>query len=133
MGLILETTFLIDLEREVGRGGGGPAQALLKRRSDEKLYITFTVAGELAAGWRPSDRGSWERLIEPFHVLPGTPDVCWEYGMAFRYLKKNGLLIGGNDLWIGATGVAFEMPVVTRNAVHFRRIPGLEVFSYAER
>jgi alpha-L-fucosidase 2 len=53
------------------------------------------------------------------------------YGRAYRYLEANGLLIGGNDLWIAATALAHELPVVTRNAAHFGRVPGLEVLSYA--
>ena len=40
------------------------------------------------------------------------------------------MLIGANDLWIGAAGLAYGIPVVTRNLDHFRRIPRLEVISY---
>jgi tRNA(fMet)-specific endonuclease VapC len=130
--LILETTFLIDLEREIGRGVSGPAQRLLEDHPQAKLYITFTVAGELAAGRPLGERGRWEDFIRPFEMLSCTPDVCWEYGKAFRYLKENGLLIGANDIWIAATGVALQMPVVTRNTGHFRRVPNLEVVGYAE-
>ena len=128
--LILETTFLIDLEREIGRGAAGPAQALLECEAQAELYITFTVAGELAAGWPLGERERWEEFVGPFEVLWCTPDVCWEYGRAFRYLKENGLLIGANDLWIAATGLAFQMPVVTRDTDHFRRVPHLEVVAY---
>ena len=125
--LILETTFLIDLEREISRGAGGPAQELLECQLDAGLNITFTIAGELAAGLTPGERERWEAFIRPFSTLSCTPDVCWEYGRAFRYLKDNGLLIGANDLWIAATGLAFQMPVVTRDTDHFRRVPHLEV------
>jgi tRNA(fMet)-specific endonuclease VapC len=63
-------------------------------------------------------------------VLPPTPEVSWQFGRAFRHLRDNGNLIGANDLWIAATGLAYEMPVVTRNVEHFKRVPGLEVESY---
>lgn len=78
-------------------------------------------------------RPRWEAFIAPFETLPGTPDVCWEYGQTFRYLKANGLLIGANDLWIAATAVAFQKPLVTRNVQEFRRVPRLEVMGYRER
>jgi predicted nucleic acid-binding protein len=129
-GLILETTFLVDLERELARGKPGPAQAFLQARAAESLYLTFTVAGELAAGLPLDARVRWGQFIAPFEVLPYTADVCWEYGQAFRYLKTNGLLIGANDLWIAATAVAFRKTLVTRNVSEFRRVPGVEVVGY---
>jgi len=129
-GVILETTFLVDLERELARGEVGPAQVFLESRAAEPLFITFTIAGELAAGVPPNDRRRWERLIEPFETLACTPDVCWEYGQAFQYLKANGRLIGANDLWIAATAVASGKPLVTRNVEEFRRVPRLQVSSY---
>jgi tRNA(fMet)-specific endonuclease VapC len=129
-GLILETTFLIDLERELHRKEKGAAVGWLERHADEELYLTFTVAGELACGAGLSARDRWEALLAPFRVLLSTPDVCWEYGKAFRYLKDNDRLIGTNDLWIAATALANDMAVVTRNAEHFRRVPGLTVVEY---
>ncbi len=128
-GLILGTTFLVDLEREIVRRTPGPAQAFLGVR-DQPLYLTFTVVGEVAAGTQPGARHRWEQLIAPFEVLPCTQDVCWEYGQAFQFLKRNGLLIGANDLWIAATALAFGKPVVTRNLREFQRIPGLTVLDY---
>jgi predicted nucleic acid-binding protein len=127
--LILETTFLIDLERE-HRGRAGRAIGFLESQEDARLYLTFTIVGELAAGVSMSERSIWERFLGPFYVLPSSAEVCWEYGRAFRHLQKNGQLIGGNDLWIAATAIAYGMPVVTANVDHFSRVPGLEVRSY---
>lgn len=128
--LILETTFLVDLDREISRRSDGPAQEFLKSHANERLYITFTIAGELAAGPRVEDRSDWEALVSPFRILEMNPDACWEYGKAYRYLRENGLLIGANDLWIAATALAHGRPVVTRNKRHYRRVPGLRVLSY---
>ena len=97
---------------------------------DARLYLTQTVAGELAAGVSLSEREAWESFLAPFQVLPCTFDVCWEFGRAFRHLQRNGRLIGTNDLWIAATAVAHSMPVVTANADHFQRIPELEVVAH---
>lgn len=129
-GLILETTFLVDLERELLNRKPGPAQAFLEEHGSQPLYITTSIAGELAAGAQADARRRWETLIAPFETLPCTADVYWEYGQAFRFLHRNGLLIGANDLWIAATGLAFGKPVVTRNVMEFQRVPGLEVLAY---
>jgi predicted nucleic acid-binding protein len=128
--LIAETSLLIDLEREHNRGRPGPAVAFLESNADARLYLPFIVAGELAAGTSLADRARWEAFLAPFFVLASTADVSWEYGRAYRYLEENGRLIGGNDLWIAATALAYRMPVVTRNAEHYRRVPGLVVETY---
>lgn len=128
--LILETSFLIDLEREHNRGTPGRAVAFLEANGDARLYLSFIVAGELAAGTSLADRHRWETFLAPFYVLASNADMSWEYGRAYRYLQANGRLIGGNDLWIAATGLAYRMPILTRDVEHYRRVPGLEVESY---
>jgi tRNA(fMet)-specific endonuclease VapC len=130
--LILETTFLVDLEREVGRGRRGPAQRFLEARPETRLCVTLTTAGEMASGMGPNDRARWDDLLRGFRVLPSGPDVCWRYGRLFRYLKENGRLIGTNDLWIAATALVHGLPLVTRNEAHFRRVPDLRVVAYGE-
>ena len=129
-GLILETTFLVDLEREALRGEEGRAWAFLDREPETRLCISLVTAGELACGPRVAGRASWERVFQRFDVLAPDGNVAWRYGRTFQYLRGQGLLIGTNDLWIAATALAHEMPVVTRNVVDFQRVPGLEVRSY---
>lgn len=129
-GLILETTFLVDLEREVARGTDGPACQFLDGIPEARLCITLTTAGELACGPRASRRSAWDRLFQRFEVLVPDQEVAWAYGRTFRYLRDQGLLIGTNDLWIAATALVHEMPLVTRNETEFGRVPGLEVVGY---
>jgi tRNA(fMet)-specific endonuclease VapC len=57
--------------------------------------------------------------------------VAWRYGEGFRYLSRNGIRIGSNDLWIAAAAIAYGMVLVTANERHFRRVPGLQVVSCA--
>ena len=128
--LILETTFLVDLDREEQRGKPGGAIAFLEDHPDDRFYISFVVAGEIAAGRSMRDKTRRAAFLAPFFVLPATPEVCWQYGRAFRHLRDNGKSIGSNDLWIAATALANDMPVVTRNVADFRRVPSLEVLKY---
>ncbi len=128
--LILETSFLVDLERELILGNPGPTQRFLESHPSHKLHITFTIAGELAAGPRMNERSTWDKLISPFEVLGCTPDVTWRYGRLYRYLRANGLHIDANDLWIASTALAFDLPLVTRNEKHFARVPELDVICY---
>ena len=129
--LILETSFLVDLERELIAEEPGPAHRFLEAHRTHHLHITFTIAGELAAGPHLNEREAWDQLVSPFEVLDCTPEVCWRYGRLYRYLKANGLLIDANDLWIAATALAHGVPLVTRDERHFSRVPELGVIGYA--
>jgi tRNA(fMet)-specific endonuclease VapC len=138
--VVLETSFLVDLERERAaprrtRESAAhthqPANAFLARWPDTQLYITITTAGELASGVRDDDREKWDEFIKPYAVLGIDAEVCWEYSRAFRYLSDNGMLIGANDLWIAATAISRGLPLATRNARHFGRVPRLQVVDYA--
>ena len=127
MGLILDTHFVITAERDARRGVIGRAHAFLGGHASETFYITFTVAGELACGQSAAARRDWERLCRPYPVLLWTKEVAWHYGEIYRALAARGQLIGGNDLWIAATALAYGYGVVTNNAGEFRRVPALVV------
>lgn len=127
--LILETTFLIDFERQREQGEGATVE-FLREYTGHRLFITHTVAGEMAAGASLARRETWREFLQPFGVLPWTEEVDRHYGRITRYLRGMGALISANDLWIGATGLAYAVPVVTANEDHFRRVPDLEVLAY---
>jgi predicted nucleic acid-binding protein len=128
--LILETTFLIDLEREQLRDEPGPAHRFLESHGAERLHVTTVTAGELAAGASAEERPAWKELLGRFRVLSIDRDACWRYGRLLSYLKDNGLLIAANDLWIASIAVSNGLPLATRNERHFRRIPDLRVVGY---
>ena len=131
-GLILDTSFLIDLEREAGAGFHGPAREFLEGQGDRRLLTTFTATGEIAAGIPPEKQQAWDSFLAKFQVLPWSPKISWHYGQTHRYLRSVGLLIGANDLWIAATALAYEAPLVTSDLRHYARVPGLIVRSYRD-
>lgn len=129
-GLILESSFLIDLEREAVAGVSGPAHDFLEKQERRRLMTTFTVTGEIASGIPPERRAAWERFLARFQVLPWSPEISWHYGQIHRYLRTIGLSIGANDLWIAATALAHEVPLVTGDLRHYSRVPGLSLRPY---
>jgi tRNA(fMet)-specific endonuclease VapC len=84
----------------------------------------------MAAGGSMTSRQRWEAFVASFLMLPVDREAAWHYGVTYRYLRANGLLISANDLWIAAVGLAHDMSVVSRNAREFARVPGLNVISY---
>jgi len=130
MGLILDTNFVIAAEREARRGAVGSTDRFLALHGEESLFITFTIAGELACGNSAAARREWDRLCQPFPVLPWTLDVSWRYGEIYRELALRGRMIGTHDLWIAATALANHHAVVTNNRKEISQVPGLAVISY---
>jgi len=130
MGLILDTSFVIQAEREAKRSLSVRTETFLARHGSENLFITFTVAGELACGRSANIRRDWEQLCRPYPVLPWTMEIAWQYGETYRTLSSAGKLIGGNDLWIAATALVHGFGVVTANEAEFRRVPGLIVETF---
>jgi predicted nucleic acid-binding protein len=108
----------------------GPEFSESWRQADAHTEATLDAAGELACGPRAADRARWEEIFRRFEILAPDREVAWRYGRTFRYLRDQGLSIGTNDLWIAATALVIEMPVVTRNDAEFRRVPELDVRSY---
>jgi len=130
MELILDTEFVIALERERKRKQEGPAKCFLRQHVQDHFFITFTVAGELACGRSVAAKQAWQRLCRPFFILPWNAEISWIYGENFRQLQASGNLIGSNDLWIAATALTRKATLVSNNLRDFRRIPELEIVGY---
>ncbi|HSF16120.1 MAG TPA: type II toxin-antitoxin system VapC family toxin [Vicinamibacteria bacterium] len=128
--MILDTTVLVDLQRELRHQEPGAATDLLERYADEPVSIAFVTWMEFAEGYEDSRREDCERFLSPFPVLWPDIEVSWEASRIARRLSAEGRAIGDHDAWIGALGLRFDRPVVTRNEEHFRRVEGLDVRSY---
>lgn len=127
--LIFDTTFLIDLQREAGKGHG-PAQAFLEANRQARIALPVVALGEFAEGFAVADDPALKRLARLFTLLPVTAAVAVHYGRITRGLRRAGRLIGANDLWIAATALDCGHPLVTRNVEHFARVPGVRVCGY---
>lgn len=128
--LSVDTTFLIDLQRERRKAQGGPAHALLQRDTEVELFLSAVALGEFAEGFE-DENAPVLRAVRDYHAhLPVDERTALVYGRITRELRERGTLIGSNDLWIAATSVRHALPLATANTADFRRIPGLEVVAY---
>ncbi len=127
--LIFDTTFLIDFQRERQRGKGA-AHSFLEAHAESIAYLPVTAYGEFAEGFVNRIDPALVTMVESFELLPVTINVANAYAKISRLLRSKGLLIGANDLWIAATALEKNHPLVTRNTIDFSRIPELELRSY---
>ena len=125
---ILDTCFLIHLQREWTRGETGPARQYLERRSDEEFCVSAVTVLEFLEGYRQV--GDGERLLEPFQHLEVTAGVVRIGSRIRRALRERGEPIGDFDVLIAATAIEAGLPLVTDNISHFRRVEGLVLDRY---
>ena len=128
--LIFDTTFLIDFQRErTGKVPGG-AHEFLQAHADAGAYLPITAYGEFAEGFADRMDKAFLSVVESFELLPVTRTVADTYAGIVRKLRARGRLIGTNDLWIAATALEKNWPLVTRNTEEFARVAGLQLRSY---
>ena len=128
--MIVDTTFLIDLEREIAGGQTGPAMEFLAGHTAEAMRISVITFGELAEGYEDSASPALDELIAPYGIIDISQSVARRYAAISRSVRSSGDRWGDNDLWIGATAIEANEPLVTRDRDHFSRISGLTVLGY---
>ncbi|MGB6221538.1 type II toxin-antitoxin system VapC family toxin [Haloferula sp.] len=126
---LFDTCFLIDLEREMKRGEG-KAHQFLRQNPNAHARLSWTVAGEFAEGFGSIDHPACEAMLSRFEMLPMERSTANSYAIITRELRDRRELIGANDLWIAAAALANDLPLVTNNQSHFKRVPGLMVVGY---
>jgi tRNA(fMet)-specific endonuclease VapC len=128
----VDTTLLIDLQHERRpRSRARGAEAFLRANAHMELFVPCVVLGEYLEGFDDPESTEAQALVAPLQVLDIDAAVARLYGKTARQLRTRGELIGANDLWIACTAQAAGLPIVTRNVEHFRRVPGLQVLTYA--
>jgi len=68
-----------------------------------------------------------QQITAGLGVLPLPENTAQVYGGLRAELESKGQMIGNNDLWIAAHGLATGLTVVTNNEKEFRRVRGLKI------
>ena len=134
---ILDTTFLIDLMKESKSGRAGPATSKLGellQRGEELRTAVFSV-GELYVGVAKGSQPDRERLavdecLALLEIVGFEESTARLFGRLVGRLERQGEVIGDMDALIASVALEQDDLLVTRNAVHFRRVPGLRVEDY---
>lgn len=125
--LLLDTTFLIDVERS------GSGLDLLIDDDDDVAIAAITVA-ELRLGvLLASTRTRAARAAYVDDVASGLPVVDYDLQVAeahaelLAHVRSEGRSRGAHDLIIGATAKAFGRTIVTADTTAFVDLPGVEI------
>ena len=130
MGLVIDTSVLVALERGTGLSPAGlPVHETLTIPAivwAEMMIGVFLADGPVRAGWR---RGLLERVKLAVGVQPFTAEVAEYYAEIHANLARAGTMIPSNDIAVAATARAlgFGVLVGPRDEAHFRNVANLSV------
>jgi tRNA(fMet)-specific endonuclease VapC len=93
-----------------------------------RIVASVVSYAELAVGFET--RASLDERLLGIPLLTIDVGCAWIAGRIARKLRREGRMIGANDIWIAATAVQAGLPVLTRNKEEFARVAGLSVISY---
>jgi len=100
---------------------------LLPDNSD--FFISSVSVYELYMGATTKEKEkNAEDLMIDFKLLPFTDETAIKAAQIYRQLKKDNLLIEFRDIFIAATCIVNDLPLITLNEKHFKRINGLVLF-----
>jgi predicted nucleic acid-binding protein len=128
--VLLDTTFLIDLQRGLRHGRPAGAVRFLEERPAEPVSISLVSWLEFAEGYDTDREDACRQFLSRFPlVLPDVP-IAWRASRLSRSLRALGRPMADHDLWMAATALERRRPLVTKNVRHFHDVPGLEVITY---
>jgi predicted nucleic acid-binding protein len=130
MATLIDASVLIAAERgELG------LDALLARYAEEDVAISAVTASELlhgvhrarTAAQRHRRQAFVEGLLAQLPVIAFDLIVARVHASLWADFAKRGVAVGERDLMIGATAIARNYAVATRDERSFSKIPGLSV------
>ena len=115
-GLLVDTDVLSYIAWQRPQG-----QAFVPLVEGKLLAVSFVTVGEMyfgAAnrGWGETRVSKMEKILRRYTTIPGTYDVAHRYGQVKQAFRDQ---VGENDMWIAATALAHELPIITNNLKHF--------------
>lgn len=124
MGILLDTSVLIDVERGVAALPG----------EGEDTAIAAITAAELLRGVHRADRvhrarreAFVEQLLVTIPTVPFTLSIARVHARLWAEIDAHDRYPGAHDLEIAATAVALDWALATTNTRDFEGIPGLRL------
>lgn len=128
MGVILDTSLLIALERRVF-----DLDTFIQGREEEPFGISVITAAELLHGVHRADsekkrlkrEAFVEKIIESFTLYPFDMTTARLYARLWAKLARKGIKVGAHDLMIAATALARGFSVATFDIRDYGKIKEL--------
>lgn len=126
--MILDTCFLIDLQREARKEVPGRASKFLQAHASAAFYISVISVTEFLEGFAQPAEG--ERLLRAYARFDVNSRIAAQAAVLRRTLRLQGNLIGDFDILIAATALTECLPLVTNNIAEFSQVDRLDLVRY---
>lgn len=125
--MVVDTSIFIDYLRAKNK-----AKTRLQNLPDDAvIYVSSVAMYELYMGaTTPQKWVDVKTLTDSIPVLPFTKEVAEKAAIIYQELRKNNKLIEFRDIFIAATALVHNLPVLTRNSKHFKRIKALTIVTW---
>jgi tRNA(fMet)-specific endonuclease VapC len=127
--------FLLDTDTvSFALRGHGKVGGRIAQYPPSRLCVSAVSVAELLYGAEKRKSNKLRLLIERFKeevtVVPFDSEAAGRYAWLASLLASRGTPIGPFDTLTGAHALALGMTLVTNNAKHFQRIPGLKTVNW---
>ncbi len=129
MDFLIDTNFLIGRWRT---GRKGAEQAFIDLHPEAVIGLPWIVKAEFLRGAELAGHLKEEvsSFLDRYRVVWPNEETLHIYARTYAELLRVNQMIGPHDLWIAASTLQTNVPLLTGNASEFRRVPNLDVEDY---
>jgi len=122
--LVVDTSIFIDYLRSKDK----KKTELYMIPNSKRIYISSVTLYELLMGaTNEKKKNDVQLLTEDTIVLPFDDAVSIRASEIYHDLRKSNKMIEFRDIFIAATCLVYNLPIMTTNKTHFHRISGLKI------
>jgi predicted nucleic acid-binding protein len=126
---LIDTDFLVDRWRN---GESSDASVYARAHLDDTLAIPWIVKAEFLqmAGIVGQDSPKITEFLARYPTHWPDEELLLAYARLNVLLRLRGLSLSANELWLAASALRLNVPLVTRNARGFGKVPGIKLDPY---
>ena len=124
--ILIDTNIIIDFLRKQNKQ---QSYLWMIKEADCNCIISTITVFELYAGAISSrHKDDLKKLIKWLDIQPLTAEIAQLSAEIYKDLKAKNQLIEFRDIFIGATAIKINIPLLTLNEKHFIRIKGIRIY-----
>ncbi len=124
--ILVDTSILIDFFRKKDK----KKSILYKIQKTHKIFTSTISEFEFLAGVKEERATSLKIFFDKIKIIPFDSKASVIASSIYKNLKSKNQIIEFRDIFIAATAIANDLPVITLNMSHFERIENLKVWSF---